>query len=108
MINMDDLYAVETLKAWYQDQLRVFQEYCISYEFNNSGHGSASVELETNKYLIEVSAWNQASCLDIQIIDIESEECKFPTVGDCKTKIIFKKHLESFVEWFKSENINEA
>ncbi|MEE9343727.1 MAG: hypothetical protein V3V12_08860 [Gammaproteobacteria bacterium] len=108
MKDTNDSYAVKTLEAWYQAQLGEFKEQCVSNKFKDSGHGSASVQLETSKYIIDVSAWNHASCLDIQILEIESEESTFPTVGDCETKIIFEKHLESFMRWFNNESNEKA
>jgi|GEM_PF-3011694 len=99
----NDSYAVDTLKTWYQTNQEQFEKQCISNEFKDSGHSSAAVLLETNNHLIDISAWNHASCLDIQILEIESEESRFLTIGDCETKLIFVKHLESFITWLNNE-----
>lgn len=68
--------------------------------FAVSEHSSAFVHLELSTHLVEIGAWDQASCLDIQIIDLATEKCTFPTVGDCKDKGEFERHLDSFMEWF--------
>ena len=94
------LTAIQILKTWNDQNLEKFKQYCITNTFKDSKNGSAFIRLETEKYLIEVIAWNHAYCLDIQIIDIVTDEVSFPTVGSCDKIEKFKNHLKSFIEWF--------
>jgi len=105
---MEESYAIETLRNWHRTNEALFQKHCVSQVFNDTGHGSAAVRLETENYLVELTAWNHASCLDIQILEMASEKSTFPTVGDCESKAVFENHLLSFMEWFNSEMSSKA
>ena len=95
-------FAVLTLYEWFKDNKAEFIARNAELEFKDSGHGSAYVRLETKAYLAELSAWDHASCLDIQIIDIKLEENSYPHTGECESKRIFENHLKEFIKWFHS------
>lgn len=98
-----DTYAVPFLKSWFHKHKDLFKNHDVVSEFKDSGHGSAYVRLEMDRYLAELCTWDHASCLDIQIIDLGSEESVFPHVGECETKFEFENQLSKFIEWFKHE-----
>jgi hypothetical protein len=103
MNNIDEIYAVSFLKSWFEKNDDFFKNNDAASEFKDSGHGSANVRLETARHLIEVSAWDHASCLDIQILEVKSEESTFPHMRECETKSVFECHLQDFIQWFKDE-----
>ena len=72
-------------------------------EFKDSGRKSACVNLESESHIMQLSAWDHASCLDIQILEVASKESIFPHTGDCKNKIEFESELNDFLEWHKNE-----
>jgi hypothetical protein len=94
-------YAVATLKKWFELNSPLFHSYGTIAEYKESDRGSANVQIDTGKYLIDVCAWNHASCLDIQTIDIETEKSEFPHVGDCCSKQEFEQHLQDLIRWYK-------
>jgi hypothetical protein len=102
--NIDEPYAIVTLDAWFHNYREHFQRCGASINFKSPGRGSASIQIETSKYLIDISAWNHASCLDIQILEIKTKNSTFPTTGECKTRSTFEKHLEYFLAWFNNEH----
>jgi hypothetical protein len=104
MSEIKENYAVDTLRDWLNQNRSAFENYKTTFEFKDSGHGSANVQLDTGAYLVDVSAWNHASCLDIQILDIKTEESIFPHVGDCASKSEFERHLAELIVWYKSNH----
>lgn len=96
---MDNAYAVSELERWFNTHEEFFWK-AGAVEYKDSGRGSARVVIETEQYLIDICAWDHASCLDIQILEIETEASTFPHVGDCGTKSEFSNYLNLFTEWF--------
>lgn len=103
LTNEKQEFAVKALTVWYQENLDVLKKIFNSVEIINSGHDSVGVKLESGQYLVDISAWNHASCLDIQILEVESEESNFLHVGDCNSKEEFEIHLGKFMEWLDNE-----
>lgn len=97
------LNPVEILYSWFQENNELFVASCTKLEFKDTGRGSGRVLLESEFYIMDLCAWNHAICLDIQILEVESEESSFPHTGDCETIIEFKNHLNEFLVWFKSK-----
>lgn len=104
MNNIDKDYAIASLESWFHINRQNFQKCGASIKFNDSTRGFAEIQIETNKYLISISAWDHGACLEIQILEIESEDSIFPTVGGCKTRNIFENHRDSFLIWFNNEH----
>jgi hypothetical protein len=96
---MEDAYAVSELEGWFKANEKLFAKAGV-VGYNDSGKGSANVRIETEQYLIDIVAWDHAACLDIQILDIKTEESTFSHVGDCEDRSDFLKHLHLFAEWF--------
>ncbi len=96
-------YAVSTLYGWFNLNKSFFLEHGVDIEFRDSGHGSAYVRIETELSLSEAIAWDHASCLNIQIIEIKTEDSKYLHEGSCYTKEIFESHLEKFLRDLESE-----
>ena len=94
---------VAVLYSWFRENRELFISSGAELEFRDSGHGSGYVRLETDFYMMELCAWDHASCLDIQIIEVKSEESSFPHTGDCESINEFKNHLNEFLVWFKCE-----
>jgi hypothetical protein len=96
----------EELYVWFKENQESFASRCGEIEFKDFGRGSASVILVSEKYIASVSAWNRALCLDIEVLEVETEDCKFPHVGDCKSMEEFRFHLNEFLTWF-NENMGK-
>ncbi len=94
---------VNTLYSWFQDNKELFISCGAELEFKDTGRNSAYVRLETISHMMELCAWDHACCLDIQIVEIESEKSIFPHTGDCESINEFKEHLKTFIIWFKGE-----
>jgi hypothetical protein len=97
--NVINAYAVSELERWFKAHEEYFEK-TGAVRYKDSGMGSATVRIETKKYLIDISAWDHATCLDIQILEIETAASTFPHVGDCETKSEFLKRLNLLTEWF--------
>lgn len=94
---------VALLYSWFQKNSDQFVAGGAELEFRDSGHGSARVRLETSVYLAELCAWDHEKCLDIQVMEIQSEESTFLHTGSCDTTQKFKEHLDEFLTWYKRE-----
>ena len=100
--NLNKEYAVSDLYKWFKENQSYFYSKEAEIEFKDSGRNSAFVRIETKAYLAELSAWDHASCLDIQIIEIDSDKTTFPHTGVCESKTVFQSHLHNFLLWFES------
>jgi hypothetical protein len=92
----EEFYAVIAIEAWYNDHKENFQKYCTSVNLKNSGRGSAEIQLETSKYVISISVWNHASTIEIQKIEVKTENTALPTLEACITRGVFEKDLNLF------------
>lgn len=99
---------VAVLYSWFQANKELFISIGSELEFKDSGRGSGYVRLETESYLIELAAWDRAICLDIQFIEVKSEETHFPHTGYCESIEEFENQLNEFLVWFRREAINNA
>jgi hypothetical protein len=97
MSNIENPYAVAHLNAWFEENRQFYAQYTTGAHFKDSGRGSASVRLETPRYFIEVCVWDHASCLDVQILNVETGESVFPYVGHCESKSEFENRLNNVV-----------
>ena len=91
---------VEELYHWFKKHQDLFSSNCSEIEFKDLGRGSANVFLDAGDFMISVSVWNNAICLDIEVLDVETDDCKFPHVGDCESFEEFRRHLGKFLTWF--------
>ena len=96
-------YAVSILYDWFKTNQKYFHETKMKMEFKDSGYNSAFVFLESESHMMQLCAWDHASCLDIEIMEIETENATFPRSGDCKNKDEFELELSKFLEWHKNE-----
>jgi hypothetical protein len=95
-------FAVSVLYEWFNENKANYIARGAEIEFKDTGHGSACVRLETKRHLADISVWDHASCLDIQVMDVNSEESDFPHTGECESKAEFKHYLKEFIKWFQS------
>ena len=70
--------------------------------------GTASLEIYTSLYLIEILAWDNAWCLDVQIIELATEAVAFPTVGAQQNREQFEHQLAEFLRWFETSHEDAA
>lgn len=96
-------YAVGELYSWFKANQDYFLSCGMDIEFKDTGENSASVNLESSKHIVQLCAWDHASCLDIQILDVASEESIFPHAGECKTQTEFVAELSKFLDWQKTQ-----
>jgi len=100
MNDSNNQYAVTELYDWFKINKKLFMSYDAEIEFRDSGHGSAYVRLETQKYMYEVIVWDHASCLNSQILEIKSEQSTFLHEGSCESIKSFKEYLKEFINYF--------
>lgn len=96
--------SVAILYAWFHENKQMFISCCAQLEFKDSGRGSAYVRLETDFHIMELCAWDNLFCLDIQIIEIETENSNFLHMGACESLDELKEHLNRFVAFFKANS----
>jgi len=97
------MIPVAVLNSWYVENKDIFVSRCNEHEFDDSGRGSAEVTLETERYIVSLCAWDHNCCLDIQVLEIRSEESNFLHTGECPSIAEFKEHLNRFSVWFNNE-----
>jgi hypothetical protein len=94
-------FAVRTLYEWFTENREDFIARGVELEFKDTGRGSAYVRLETKGHLAELVAWDHASCLDIQVMDVNTKQSNYPHTGECESKSAFKYHLKEFINWLQ-------
>ena len=97
------LGAVALLYEWFRENKEMLDSLETEPEFRESGRDSACVRIESKTHLMELCAWDHASCLDIQIVNKATEESVFPHAGECESLTEFKRLLNGFIGWFRSE-----
>ena len=100
--------AVAALYSWFQENRETLISSSAELEFKDTGRGSGSVRLETKTYIIDLSAWDHAISLDIQVIEVKTEVSRFLYTGECGSIEEFGNHLNEFLIWFKREVIENA
>jgi hypothetical protein len=61
-------------------------------------------EFETEKYLIQLCAWDHACCLDIQVLNKATNKDEYSVAGDSNGVAGLLERLETFLHWI---NVNE-
>ena len=99
---MEESYAVNYLYGWFRE----YQDYFIGLEVDityiDKGRNSASIAVNGPEYLIDIVAWDNASCLDIAVMDIATKETKYLHTGSCPSKEEFISNLNASLNWYKS------
>jgi hypothetical protein len=62
---------------------------------------SLNAWFETPQFLIDISAWDNASCLDIEALNATTEETEFCVTGPCEDDGALFKRLEEFLRWIE-------
>lgn len=101
---MSQQFAVATLYKWFQENVSNFKAKKAQIEFRDAGDGRAYVRVDTGKYMTELLVKDKGSYLDIERIDMDTDESTFPRLGSCESQSEFEEHLAEFVEWFVTEH----
>ncbi len=100
---MTQQFAVATLYKWFQENVAKFKSKKAQIEFRDAGDGRAYVRVDTGTYMSELLVKDKGSHLDIERIDMDTDESTFPQIGECESQEEFEQHLAEFVEWFETE-----
>ena len=99
---------VAVLYGWFKDHEEYLVSHCGDLEFKDTGRDSACINIGTTEHVISLTAWNHALCLDIQILEVKSEESSFPHTGECKSIEEFKENLNKFYLWLENQGPKNA
>ena len=100
---MNEQFAVKTLYKWFQENAEMFRKKKAQIEFRDAGDGRAYVRVDTAAYMSELLVKDKDSHIDIENIDMDTDESSFPHIGSCETKADFENQLENFINWFEEE-----
>jgi hypothetical protein len=100
--------SAEYLEFWYKSNAdylsRQCERFCISRaEFEG---GASQIELDLGKYVSVITAWNNEYCMDIEIVNMETEEASFPVHGPCGSLNSFINRLDNHFAWIKEVSSN--
>jgi hypothetical protein len=59
-------------------------------------------EFETPKYLVQISAWDHACCLDILAVHKETGRPDYSVQGDCEGEAGLAQRLSAFLHWLNA------
>ena len=59
---------------------------------------------ESERYLVLIQAWENAACLDFDVMDKESKTIVFHPWGPCDDQAGLAARLESFIEWLEQQS----
>ena len=100
---MTQQFAVATLYKWFQENAAKFKAKKAEIEFRDSGDGRAYVRVDTSNYMSELLVKDKGSHLDIERIDLETDESTFPHIGACESLAEFEQQLGEYLDWFEAE-----
>ncbi|MGD8341480.1 MAG: hypothetical protein PVH89_11905 [Gammaproteobacteria bacterium] len=106
-MNDDSVYAVETLRTWYERIAAELHEHSAVAVFE-AWDGMAEVTIQAPEHSINICARDHRSCLDIVILDRQTAELKFPATGPCGDRADFSRHLSLLWFWFLRGYSNAA
>lgn len=101
MRNYDESVPVRILKSWFEHNQELFCLKCNEIKFTDTGHGSAYVDLDTDFYISRITAWDHAICLNMEIINIETEETTVMAEGACLSIAEFEVKLSKYLKWLE-------
>ena len=91
MDSADEAYAIGLLNTWYVRNVERFRRCGAASSFKMNEGGSASVWLQTANHLVDIGAWNYASCLNITYMELESERYDCLHEGSCDSEDDFRQ-----------------
>jgi hypothetical protein len=59
---------------------------------------------ETPGYLIDLSVWDNAYCLDITVLNVETNSTDYFVTGPCEGSLAAARRLETFLRWLQSKS----
>ncbi len=83
---MNEDYAVNELYKWFRKHQDYFIGLDVDITYIDKGRNSASVGVNGSEYLVDIVAWDNASCLDIAVMVVTSKETKYLHAGNCSSK----------------------
>ncbi len=98
-----ELTPIACLHNWFKKNQELFSAKCILVNFKNTGHGSAYIDLDTEFYISRITAWDHAICLNIEIIEIETEQSLHQAEGACDTIYEFQDKLGAYLSWLEKQ-----
>ena len=98
-MNENEYPAVSRLKEWLQESEALLARKSFHVEFKDTGQGSACVDIDTDKYITRLTAWDHMACLNIEILEIESENGKYLAEGSNDTMEEFNTRLGLYTKW---------
>jgi hypothetical protein len=89
--------AVAALETWFLAHEKELRSGGSIATFKSLREGTGIVDIETATHIYQLVAWDNAWCLDVQVIDLESGKSSFPTVGQCEPAV-FEEKLNEFAQ----------
>jgi hypothetical protein len=96
--------AIETCKGWFDSRAGQLQTHCIELECQGEENGKAVFWLYAPKHLVDVTVWDHAFCLDVLVMDSNTNEMVFSEAGECATSRGVCERLERFWTWYESQS----
>ena len=104
MESPEENFALSYLQEWASSNRNFFASRGIEAIYKPQNTGSGNLRFQFTDYLVDICAWNNAICLDIQIIHIPSEKVSFPTTGPCETEENFKERLDELYAFIENNS----
>ncbi len=105
-MNVENNYAVNELYSWFRKNQDYFIGQDVEITYTDKGRNSASVAVNGPEYLVDIVSWDNASCLDIAVMVVSSEETKYLHSGSCADKEEFIGNLNESLTWYKCQTDN--
>jgi len=96
--------AVTWLERWLIYRRSILESMGLKVERSKSDFGSAAVSLDSNKIASGICAWDQRDTLEIQLIDLDTNESSLVFDGPCPSKEFFLEELTNYENWLKKKH----
>ena len=73
-----------------------------------AGGSARFVDIDSSQHMIRVTAWDQAYCLDAEILDVGTEKFEFLCAGACDTEEAFRETLRRVLSRVTKEISSKA
>jgi hypothetical protein len=98
-----DRTAIETCAEWINSHADALKARGVKIEPQGITNGKATFWLYGPRHLIDISVWDHAFCLDVLVMDSNTNEMVFSEAGACDTADGVRGRLKRFWSWYASQ-----
>jgi hypothetical protein len=92
------------LKQWFEHNQSIFEQHCIDFKLSlgEEDFAVSVVELDLEKFATNILVWDHSYCIDIEVVNLETDEVLLPVFGPNKSFEDFVDRLNCHLSWVQN------